>query len=390
MPKLKKGSAAAKAYMAKIRSKKNVSGLLGVKKAGHHTAVYYDRIRPHTKAKRVGALPVGFTGKFYGVPFKIYNQYTIDGGVMAIAENTKTGSVICSIDGKNTEKAAEAFYSHIANNHEMGEGYYVEKKDLPIIKKDVNKFVKQLAGEVLAYNKGNKQTEAPKKINIKKPVAAKLPVDRFTKNTLRETLKSQKLRLPGGYSLLHRRVSGLFDTSTIKELDDLKKQYYKLAKKYHPDTGGTKEQFQALQKEYDNLFKSILSGSSLNSDQKKNEVDIDEAMRKIIDTIISIPDLNIELVGKWLWISGFTFPYRKELKAAGLSYIAPRKMWAYKGVKSRGGGGDMDDIRAKYGSTPIKPTGGRYIAAPELNKAQKNKLRIYLKKVILKLNKRII
>jgi len=272
MPKLKKGSAAAKAYMAKIRSKKNVSGLLGVKKAGHHTAVYYDRIRPHTKAKKVGALPVG----------------------------------------------------------------------------------------------------------------------RFTKNTLRETLKSQKLRLPGGYSLLHRRVSGLFDTSTIKELDDLKKQYYELAKKYHPDTGGTKEQFQALQKEYENLFKSILSGSSLNSDQKKNEVDIDEAMRKIIDTIISIPDLNIELVGKWLWVSGFTFPYRKELKAAGLSYIAPRKMWAYKGVKSRGGGGDMDDIRAKYGSTPIKPTGGRYIGVPELNKAQKNKLRIYLKKVIFKLNKRII
>lgn len=390
MPKLKKGSAAAKAYMAKLRSKKNVSGLLGVKKAGHHTSVYYSRIRPHTKAKKVGALPVGFTGKFYGVPFKIYNQYTLDGGVVAIAENTKTGSIICSIDGKNTEKAAEAFCSHIVNNHEMGDSYYVEKKDLPIIKKGVNKFVKQLAGEVLAYNKGNKQTEAPKKINIQKPVAAKLPVAKFTKNTLRETLKSQKLRLRGGYSLLSRRVSGLFDTNTIKELDDLKKQYYSLAKKYHPDTGGTKEQFQALQKEYQILFKQILSGSSLNTDQKKNEIELDEAIRKIVDTIITIPDLNIELIGKWLWVTGFTFPYRKELKAAGLTYISQRIAWVYKGVKSRGRGGDMDEIRAKYGSTPIKPKGGRYIGAPELNKAQKNKLRIYLKKVILKLNKRII
>ena len=251
MPKLKKGSAAAKAYMAKLRSKKNVSGLLGVKKAGHHTSVYYSRIKAHSKIKKVGALP-------------------------------------------------------------------------------------------------------------------------------------------GGYSLLHRRVSGLFDTTTIKELDDLKKQYYSLAKKYHPDTGGTKEQFQALQKEYQILFKQILSGSSLNTDQKKNEIELDEAIRKIVDTIITIPDLNIELIGKWLWVTGFTFPYRKELKAAGLTYISQRIAWVYKGVKSRGRGGDMDEIRAKYGSTPIKPKGGRYIGAPELNKAQKNKLRIYLKKVILKLNKRII
>lgn len=224
MPKLKKGSAAAKAYMAKLRSKKNVSGLLGVKKAGHHTSVYYSRIRPHTKAKKVGALPVGFTGKFYGVPFKIYNQYTLDGGVVAVAENTKTGALICSIDGKNTEKAISSFYSHIVDNHEMGDGYYVEKKELPIIKKDVAKFVKQLAGEVLAYNAGNKQTEAPKKINIKKPVAAKLPVGRFTKNTLRETLKGQKLRLPGGYDVVKRvRINGPQEiAATVTKLNAIK------------------------------------------------------------------------------------------------------------------------------------------------------------------------
>ena len=43
-------------------------------------------------------------------------------------------------------------------------------------------------------------------------------------------------------------ISGLFNTEIINNIDELKKQYRDLAKKYHPDAGGTKEQFQELQK----------------------------------------------------------------------------------------------------------------------------------------------
>lgn len=271
--KLKKGSAAAKAYMAKIRGKrKSVSGLLGVRKKGHKTAVYYDRVKPHPK------------------------------------------------------------------------------------------------------------------IRIGKPTSSK-----FTKSSLKSTMGQQALTLPGGHGLLHRRITGLFDIAAIKEIDDLKKQYHQLAKKYHPDTGGTKEQFQKLQKEYDAIFKQILSGSELSAEQKKNEIVLDDAMRAVVDSIISIPDISIELSGKWLWITGNTYPYRKELKLAGLQFAPVKKVWYFAGTKSAGRGGmDLEEIRSKYGSSQIKPSGNKLISGINLSPSKKAKLKSNLCKIIRALKKRII
>jgi hypothetical protein len=188
-----------------------------------------------------------------------------------------------------------------------------------------------------------------------------------------------------------RVLSGLFDTSVIKDLDQLKKEYFKLAKTYHPDAGGTKEQFQALQNEYEKLLKNLINGSSLSSDQKKNEFEVDKAIRDIIDSIISLEGINIELVGKWLWISGNTYPVRNELKKAGLLYIKKDGFpyWVYKGSMSRGRGNlSIDEIKQKYGSRVIESRQVPKIGSIGQVKINKNKFGSAIQKLVRSLNKR--
>jgi hypothetical protein len=149
-----------------------------------------------------------------------------------------------------------------------------------------------------------------------------------------------------------KTIGVLFDISIIKDLDTLKKQYYKLSKKYHPDAGGTTSQFQELQKEYEKLFNTILKKGSLNAEQQQNEIVIDKEIRSIIDNLITLNGITIEVIGKWLWIGGNTYPLKTILKSSGLTFIkkGSTPYWVYKGVESTSRGTmSIDEIKAKYG-----------------------------------------
>lgn len=237
-----------------------------------------------------------------------------------------------------------------------------------------------------------------KKVIIKKKLVKKrrkigaLPVihSKFTKASLKQELQGQKLRLSHGYDLV-KRINGLFDTSSITDLDSLKKQYFKLSKIYHPDAGGTKEQFQALNAEHEKLRAKILSGSSFTEDQKKNEVEIDDALRAAADCLINLEGLEINLIGKWIWVSGETYPVRAILKAAGFIFIkkAGQPFWVYKGAESTGRGKmEMEEIIKKYGKTKIELPKNKKIGA--ITRVQKTKLTGALIKLKKSINKRYI
>jgi len=186
-------------------------------------------------------------------------------------------------------------------------------------------------------------------------------------------------------------IGNMFDYSVINDIDSLKKEYFKLAKKYHPDAGGSTIQFQNLQKEYDIAFKKLLSGSKLSSDEKQNEIIVDEAIKEIINQIISLEGINIELVGKWLWISGNTYPVRTTLKAAGLIFIKKNNVpyWIYKGSESKGRGKmDIEEIRQKYGTAKFDIKPPKKISG--LNSINKIKLKRALSKLKTALNKRSV
>lgn len=141
--------------------------------------------------------------------------------------------------------------------------------------------------------------------------------------------------------------------TNIKTLEELRKEYKRLVKKYHPDNGGDSETIKEINVEYEKMFKILENGSE---NKKDFNIDLDEAIRAAINKIINL-NVNIEICGTWIWVSGNTYNVKEELKEAGFKWCSNKKMWSWhfgiyvkKGNKKT----DMASIRYKYGSQVIK------------------------------------
>ncbi len=143
------------------------------------------------------------------------------------------------------------------------------------------------------------------------------------------------------------------DCNTIEEV---KGQYKKLAKEHHPDCGGDTATMQAINTEYAFVCAKILSGENLTAEEVDEEIRLSEEYRKVIEQIINLAGITIEVVGNWIWVTGNTFPVRKELKTAGLFFASKKVAWYYRAeeYKTKGGKKTLDEIREKYGSETVK------------------------------------
>ena len=125
--------------------------------------------------------------------------------------------------------------------------------------------------------------------------------------------------------------------SNISTLEELKKQYKELLKLHHPDNGGNLEAMQEINAKYDRLFKVLKSQHESNNfncgDEKSNYSSIkydfaeDEKLREMLNKIIHFNNVEIELIGAWIWVSGNTYAHKKELKTLGFKWASQKKMW---------------------------------------------------------------
>jgi len=259
------------------------------------------------------------------------------------------------------------------------------------------------------YKKWTDAIKAASKLVKKKPVkkaAKKKPqrVGQWVKGTTRmyEFKKEKPLKKypknvevkrsrSGTFSKFKSKISGLFDTAIIKDLDQLKKEYYKLAKIYHPDAGGTKEQFQKLEAEYKSHIKTLLNGSNLSNEDKANELQLDENLRTVINALIGLPKIQIDILHKWIWVSGDTYPIKNELKAAGLFWSKNRQKWYYAGVKSSGGSDkSFEELGVKYGKKTMYSNDIKKISGISIPLAKRTKIKNALKRIVKALQKRPI
>lgn len=138
-------------------------------------------------------------------------------------------------------------------------------------------------------------------------------------------------------------------------LDEVKAKYKQLAMKHHPDRGGDKVIMQEINLEYE----AIRKNPSYQFWKQKEESKLDyQEFPEIISKIIGFRDVVIELCGNWIWLSGATFKYKKQLKEFGFLFAGEKKLWYYRPHDYKSANRKprtMDYIRNKYGSDVLKP-----------------------------------
>lgn len=146
-----------------------------------------------------------------------------------------------------------------------------------------------------------------------------------------------------------------------KTLDDLKKEYRRLAMVHHPDVGGEVETMQAINAEYDELHEVLKKAHNQQADEFHQTTETAEEFREIIEKLLRMHGLEVELCGSWLWIGGNTREHKDELKAAGCRWSSNKKLWywhhAEEGRRWHKGSATMNQIRNKYGSQTFRSGG---------------------------------
>ncbi|OHD95400.1 MAG: hypothetical protein A2019_04440 [Sulfurimonas sp. GWF2_37_8] len=133
----------------------------------------------------------------------------------------------------------------------------------------------------------------------------------------------------------------------IEGINEAKKIYKDLAKKLHPDVGGTDEMFKLLNQVYNHILEHGLNFL--------NDSEFDVELEKVISKILHFENIIIEVVGSWIWLSGDTKGIKETLKELNFKWASKKKMWYYGEMKSRNPQQkSMDDIKAKYGCQEVK------------------------------------
>ena len=142
----------------------------------------------------------------------------------------------------------------------------------------------------------------------------------------------------------------------IEGINEAKKIYKTLAKKLHPDIGGSEEEFKLLNEIYNHLIEHKIYFS--------NSSKIDIELEKIISLILHFENINIELIGSWVWVSGDTREIKEKLKEIGFKWASKKKMWYYGEMKAKNPNPkSMEEIKAKYGSETLKSDEKKKIAS---------------------------
>ena len=157
----------------------------------------------------------------------------------------------------------------------------------------------------------------------------------------------------------------------VNTLEELRRQYRDLLKKYHPDNkDGSTQATQEINAEYDKLFKVLKDRHEKTADNKENNAKTDfnnmkydfsedAKLREMLNKIIHFDGIKIEIIGNWIWCFD-SFGYRKELKELGFKYASKKQAWYWHSDAFRKKGRkalSMEDIRSYYGSTEVETAG---------------------------------
>lgn len=151
--------------------------------------------------------------------------------------------------------------------------------------------------------------------------------------------------------------------ASCNTIEEVKCLYKQLAKDHHPDKGGDTATMQAINVEYAYACAYLAKNAGLNTEETEREIKLSEEYRQVIEQIIHLPEVLIELVGNWIWVTGNTRPVKEQLKNAGFFFASQKLAWYYRNemFKTRGRNISLNAIRAKYGSNTMNTKANKTI-----------------------------
>lgn len=149
----------------------------------------------------------------------------------------------------------------------------------------------------------------------------------------------------------------------VKTKEEARKLYTKLAREYHPDLHPEIDVaiMKSVNVEYEEIIKRLSNNETLNNDSETPDFDV--VFRDIIDAFIDNPNITIEIIGTWIWITGETYHIKDELKNHNMRYAPKKKAWFYNGTgvyAGRSSKQSLESIRDKYGSQQVSKNRDSY------------------------------
>jgi hypothetical protein len=86
------------------------------------------------------------------------------------------------------------------------------------------------------------------------------------------------------------------------------------------------------------------------------EAEVMETIQKLIAIVGEEINIEIVLIGRWIWITGETRPLKEQFKELGCKWHRDRSCWFWRSASARGygKGGDLDELADKYGCQEFK------------------------------------
>lgn len=137
---------------------------------------------------------------------------------------------------------------------------------------------------------------------------------------------------------------------------EIKARYRELCKLHHPDLGGSEEMMKQVNLAYEDRLRGEFR-KSYSNEEAEDYVNLEREVAAKVAEIIGLQGIIIELVGRWVWVTGETFKAKAALKSAGFFWASKKLAWywhkaedscASRSKKS------LEEIRLKYGSQTLR------------------------------------
>lgn len=134
----------------------------------------------------------------------------------------------------------------------------------------------------------------------------------------------------------------------------VKAAYRRACIKYHPDRNPAGLEMQKAC----NLAYEVLKDTTETINIDDSVLNYGDDLNTALNVVINM-NVQIEVCGSWVWITGNTKPYKDILKDNGYKWACKKKAWYFRPSDFKSfsrGKYSLDDIRANYGSNNIRPS----------------------------------